>query len=200
MLIDVRSELWSLKIPHEEWDVDQIRRELPFLALGMFGPPRRPDNPDFWAEPSREIKTALRIEGTGYMSDPQLATRNLQNAAERHGARFRFATTIVGVRTSGGRVQGVPVSSGEQILAPVVVNVAGPYSDVINRLAGLTGGMQIRTRRLRHEVHHVPAPGSAKPNGERMHISDGDLGIYFRSESGNNILVGSEDPPCDAKE
>ena len=77
LLIDVRSELWSLKLPHEEWDVDQLRRELPFLALGMFGPPRRPDNPDFWAEPSREIKTALRIEGTGYVSDPQLATRNL---------------------------------------------------------------------------------------------------------------------------
>ena len=32
-----------------------------------------------------------------------------------------------------------------------------------------------------------------------FHTSDGDTGIYFRPESGNNILIGSEDPDCDPK-
>src|SRR4029450_11916368 len=29
--------------------------------------------------------------------------------------------------------------------------------------------------------------------------SDGDTGISFRPESGNNILIGSEDPDCDPR-
>src|SRR5436309_4756049 len=42
--------------------------------------------------------------------------------------------------------------------APIVVNVAGPHSFVINRMAGVEDDMNVKTRALRHEVHHVPAP------------------------------------------
>jgi sarcosine oxidase subunit beta len=59
--------------------------------------------------------------------------------------------------------------------------------------------MKIKTRALRHEVHVVPAPRDVDYEREGFHISDGDQGIYFRPESGNNILVGSEDPDCDPK-
>ena len=63
--------------------------------------------------------------------------------------------------------------------------------------AGVEDTMNIKTRALRHEVHIVPAPPGVDYEHEGFHTSDGDQGIYFRPESGNNILIGSEDPPCD---
>ena len=37
----------------------------------------------------------------GYVTDPQLAARNLQQAAERQGGRFRFNSKVVAVRRLG---------------------------------------------------------------------------------------------------
>ena len=80
-----------------------------------------------------------------------------------------------------------------------MVNVAGPHSFVINRMAGVEDEMNVKTRALRHEVHHVPSPPDFDFEQDGYHTSDGDTGIYFRPESGNNILIGSEDPDCDPR-
>jgi sarcosine oxidase subunit beta len=45
----------------------------------------------------------------------------------------------------------------------------------------------------------VPSPPDFDFEHNGLHTSDGDTGIYFRPESGNNILIGSEDPDCDPK-
>ena len=94
----------------------------------------------------------------GYVNDPQLAARNLQHAAEALGARFRFRTEVVGIERDDERVTGVTLADGNVVRAPVVVNVAGPDSARVNRLAGLGGTMTIGTRPMRQEVHHVPSP------------------------------------------
>jgi sarcosine oxidase subunit beta len=57
----------------------------------------------------------------------------------------------------------------------------------------------VKTRALRHEVHHLPAPPEVDFERDGFHVSDGDSGIYFRPDTGNSLLVGSEDPPCDGK-
>ena len=95
------------------------------------------------------------------------------------------------------RVQGVVLDDGSRIEAPVVVNVAGPHSYKINALAGAEGDMRITTRALRQEVAHVPAPKGVDYAGLACVTSDSDAAIYTRPELGNNILIGSEDPPCD---
>jgi sarcosine oxidase subunit beta len=64
-------------------------------------------------------------------------------------------------------------------------------------MAGVYDSMNIKTRALRHEVHHVPSPAGIDFESDGLHTSDSDLAIYVRPESGNNILIGSEDPPCD---
>jgi sarcosine oxidase subunit beta len=56
--------------------------------------------------------------------------------------------------------------------------------------------MTITTRPLRHELDVVPAPAGFR-GAEALAVSDGDLGINFRPEGPEQILVGSEDPPCD---
>jgi sarcosine oxidase subunit beta len=125
---------------------------------------------------------------------------NLQRAAEAKGARFRFNEEVVEIRRKGGRVAGVALKGGEQIDCPVVVNVAGPHSFVINRMAGVEEEMRIKTRALRHEVHFVPAPAEYDPEHGGYMTSDDDIGGYFRPEVGNLILIGSQDPDCDPKE
>ena len=187
----------SLGVAHEEWDTDTLKSRIPYYDVHEFWPPSRPEGPDFWREPDVELEGAIYTSGSGYVNDPKLATHDLQLAAEAKGGRFLFDTRIVEIRRSGGRVLGVTLDSGEEMDAPVVVNVAGPHSFVINRMAGVEETMNIKTRALRHEVHLVPAPPGVDYEHEGFHTSDGDQGIYFRPEAGNNILIGSEDPPCD---
>ena len=82
----------------------------------------------------------------------------------------------------------------------MVVNAAGPHSFVINEMAGVIGGMKIKTRALRHEVIHLPAPAGVDYEAIGCPSSDSDVGAYWRPEVGNHILSGSEDPECDPKE
>ncbi len=187
----------NLGVEHEEWDTDTLKSRIPYYDVHEFWPPSRPEGADFWRKPDEELEGAIYTSGSGYVNDPKLATHDLQLAAEAKGGTFLFDTRIVEIRRSGGRVRGVTLDSGEEIDAPVVVNVAGPHSFVINRMAGVEETMNIKTRALRHEVHIVPAPPGVDYEHEGFHTSDGDQGIYFRPEAGNNILIGSEDPPCD---
>jgi sarcosine oxidase, subunit beta len=187
----------SIGVEFEEWTVDEVRERAPFYDLHAYWPPSRPEDPAFWETPKQELDGAIYTPGSGYVNDPQLATHNLQRAAEAKGSTFLFNTEVCDVFRMNGRAGGVRLTSGETIEAPIVVNVAGPHSFVINRLAGVEEGMKVKTHALRHEVHVVPAPEGVDYDREGFHVSDGDQGIYFRPESGNNILVGSEDPPCD---
>jgi sarcosine oxidase subunit beta len=173
----------AIGIPYEEWTVDETRERAPFYDLHAFWPPRRPEDAAFWDPPERELEGAIYTPGSGYVNDPQLATHNLQRAAEARGAEFRFSTEIRDVLRSNGKVSGVLLSGGETIEAPIVVNVAGPHSFVINRMAGVEESMLIKTRALRHEVHVVPAPPDVDYEQEGFHVSDGDQAIYFRPES-----------------
>jgi sarcosine oxidase, subunit beta len=186
----------DLGVEHEEWDTEELGEHVPYYDLHAFWPPRRPEDDAFWKQPGDVLPGAIYTPGSGYVNDPQLATHNLQRAAEAKGGEFMFNRKIVAIRRDG-RVKGVALENGEEIEAPIVVNVAGPHSFVINRMAAVEETMNIKTKALRHEVHIVPAPGKVDYEHKGFHTSDGDQGIYFRPEAGNNILIGSEDPDCD---
>jgi sarcosine oxidase subunit beta len=187
-------------IPYEDWDAEQLRARMPQLDPGVLGPPRPVDDSAFWQEATEPLPGAIWTAQSGYVTDPQLASHNLQRAAEAKGGRFRFGVKVVSVDRDGDRVGGVTLDDGSRVTAPVVVNVAGPHSGRVNELAGLGGTMNIGTRPLRHEVHHVPAPRSVDYERTGCHVSDGDTGVYFRPARGNSILVGSEDPACDERD
>jgi len=189
----------AVGVSYEEWDLATVLGRLPVLSPGSFHPPKRPGDDAFWDEPESDLLGAIYTSESGYVSDPQLATRNLTTAAISLGSRFRYNAEVIEIRQSDATVTGITLASGEQIDAPVVVNVAGPHSFVINTMAGVEDQMNIKTRALRHEVHHVPSPPGYDFGSDGMHVSDGDIGTYFRPETGNHILVGSEDPECDPK-
>lgn len=190
----------ALSIPYEEWDEDTLKTKLPNYDLSAFFPPRRAEDERFGEKSADVIRGAIYIPTAGYVNDPQLSTHNLQCAAEARGARFQFSTEVTSVRTHEGAVVGVALDDGREIDAPVVVNAAGPHSAVVNRMAGVDKAMKIKTRALRHEVHYLPRTEDMGIEDESPFWSDDDVGGYFRPETGNLLLVGSQDPECDPKE
>jgi sarcosine oxidase subunit beta len=186
-------------VEYEEWDTATLRQRMPIYDTHAFWPPKRPEDPHFWDPSEQELPGAIYTPGSGYMNDPQLTTHNLQRAAENAGGEFMFRVEVGDIRRDDGRVKGVTLTDGREIDAPIVVNVAGPHSFIINRMAGAEEGMKVKTRALRHEVHHVPSPPDFDFEADGYHTSDGDTGIYFRPDAGNHILIGSEDPDCDPR-
>jgi len=191
----------EIGVEHEIWDLEKLKERMPIYSHDQFDGTTRPDDDEhFFDKPGKKIEGAIFTPGSGYVSDPQLSSHNLQVAAEANGGEFLFNNEIKEIRQEDGKVLGVSLKTGEQIDAPIVVNVAGPHSFVINRMAGVEEEMNIKTKALRHEVHHVPSPEGFDFEKDGFHTSDGDNYIYFRPETGNTILIGSEDPLCDPKE
>jgi len=194
-------DLWlEMGIPFEELTVQEIEERYPLIDHGLYGPPKRPDDPHFWDDAHGKITGAMFAPDGGYVSDPQLSVHNLQRAAEAHGAEFHFNVEVADIAQADGRTAGVVLADGRTIGAPIVVNVAGPHSYLINQMAGVYDSMNIKTKALRHEVHHVPSPRDFDFEARGAVTGDDDTGIYFRPEPGNNILIGSADPVCDVRE
>jgi len=195
------AELWrELDIPFEEWDLDDFGEKLPILDLGLFGPPKRPEDEHFWDDAHGSIAGGYYTPGAGYISDPQLSCHNLQRGAEAEGGEFWFNAEVSAINSTNGQTTGVTLADGREVSAPVVINVAGPHSYLINQMAGVYESMNIKTKALRHEVHHVPAPEGFDFMANGVVAADDDIGIYFRPETGNHILIGSTDPSCDERE
>ena len=190
----------ALAIPFEMWDAAQIKQRLPVYDLQSYYPPKRMTDDGFGEPAGGAVAGGVFFPTAGYVTDPQLATHNLQRAAEAHGARFLFGKRVVEIIKRDGRIAGVRLDDGGVVDAPIVVNVAGPASAKINAMAGALDDMTITTRALRQEVVHVPAPAGFDFEANGMVVSDGDIACYSRPEHGNNILIGSEDPECDTKE
>ncbi|MDU8927142.1 FAD-dependent oxidoreductase [Alisedimentitalea sp. MJ-SS2] len=187
----------ALGIPMEEWDGEQIMAKLPVYALDCHAPAKRMDQDGFGEPTGGKINGAVYWPNGGYVNDPALSAQNLAAAARKAGAEFRLGVEVEAVLQADGRVRGVRLVGGEEIEAPVVINVAGPGSRVVNEMAGVTGDMTIETRPLRQEVVHVPSPEGFSFEIDGMIVSDSDISCYCRPEHGNHILIGSEDPECD---
>ena len=187
----------ELDCPFEILSPAQVTDRLPIYSMECFAPPKRRDDPGFGYPNGDRIPGAVNWPNGGYVTDPALASQNLMSAACRHGAAVRLGAEVTGILRHGGRVAGVELKGGERLYAPVVINVAGPASARINDLAGVLDDMTIRTRPLRQEVAHVPAPAGFDFEANGTIVSDSDIGCYVRPEHGNNILIGSEDPECD---
>lgn len=173
--------------------------------------PVRIDDPDFGNPVAgQRIEGAVAVPDTGYVSDPQLATKNVQFAAEALGVEFKYSalvTDILTETTTGAssvkghrRVEGVRFQDGTQLLAPIVINAAGPASSRVTQLAfphQQENDMTVTTRPLRAECAVVDAPPGINLDVDGVVSFDFDLGVYFRPEFGNRLLIGGLDLPCD---
>jgi sarcosine oxidase subunit beta len=183
--------------PYTHLDANEVRAKLP-VNTDAFAPAKTIDDPSFGKSNGDKLPGGVLFHSGGYISDPQLATHNIQRAAETVAAEFKFNTRISVIDQADGCVRGVQTECGQSFSAKLVVNAAGPHSYKINALAGVDKKMKIKTRALRHEVAHVPAPEGFDFEHDGCVFSDSDVANYMRPEVGNHILIGSEDPPCDS--
>lgn len=184
-------------VPYEVWDAAELEARVPGIDTGRYWPPKQLDDEAFWADPTGKLGAFFNPDA-GFIDDPQLAALNLADAARRRGATFAFRKQVTTIRREGGRVTGVDLADGERIDTPVVVNVGGPWSAGLNRLAGVGEDFTIKVRPMRQEVHHVPAPPGFNPDGGLgPAIADLDLGIYVRGAPGGGMLIGGTEPECE---
>jgi len=196
----VKDALDDLGVGYRDVACEDLKIYLPNIDVRSYFPCKTMDNTEFGIPADDHIQGAIWVPESGYISDPQLSTHNVQVAAEAKGGMFKFNTKVTEILKDSGRVAGVRCNDGSRFFAPVVVNVAGPHSFIINEMAGVLEGMNIKTRALRQEVCHVPAPEGVDWEHYGSIVSDGDIGCYSRPEVGYHILIGSEDPECDELE
>lgn len=190
-------ELWDeVGIEYELLDPAGVKAKVPGMDIGQYYPPKRIDDPAFADDAPHEM-TAIFEHQSGFIDDPMLSARNLAYAARQHGAEFRFHQEVVGIEQADGRVTGVALADGTVLHAPVVVNVGGPHSSIINRMAGVTDGMRIHNRPLRQEVFTVDAPVGLRLEDGFPACADLDIGQYFRPQIGGTWLLGGTEPECD---
>lgn len=195
----IKAIMDQIGVPYEDLDDAGLKRRMPQYDIQLFHPPKRFDDDDFGTPTGGDLAGAVFFPQSGYVNDPQLAAHNLQRASEAAGAEFLFNRRVIEIITERGRVAGVRLDDGGEIKSPVVVNVGGPHSAKINAMAGVTDDMKITTGALRQEVVYLPSP-FPHHDTDGCITSDSDIACYTRPETGNTLVIGSEDPPCDGHE
>jgi len=120
----------------------------------------------------------------GY-ADPHSVAMGFAKEARRLGARIYERTEALGIKTRGGKVEGVVTDKGE-IATPVVVNAAGPWAAQVGQMAGV----ELPVKPYRRQVF-VTAPFAELPERLPM-VIDFAPSFYFRRE-GPGILMGMSD-------
>jgi glycine/D-amino acid oxidase-like deaminating enzyme len=183
-------------IPYEEWDAGTLAARVHGIDTGSFYPPKRVNSDEFFEDPQGQLGAVFTPDG-GYVDDPRLAAANLAAAAEHRGARFAYRRQVTAI-SRAGQVWRVEVDGHQPIESPILLNAAGPWSSIVNKMAGAADDFTIGVAPLRQEVHQVPAPSPLrKPDTAFPVIGDIDLGIYVRPEPGGTMLVGGTEPECD---
>jgi sarcosine oxidase subunit beta len=153
-------------IPVELMDVDEIRRQWPYLKMddilgGTFSPR------DGYAGPSEVLS-------------------GFSGGAKRTGVKIYEGVEAKEILVDKGRVTGVRTNGGE-ISSPVVVNAGGPYASLVAEMAGL----RIPVKPLRRQVF-VTAPFHLTDQTIPLTI-DFHRGWYFRQEVDGFLLSGPLD-------
>jgi len=167
-------------VRYEVWDAAELAARVPGIDTGRYG--RRSDLMMRRSGPSRPGSWARSSIPTLALSTIRSSPRSTWPTRRDEGeSRSCSATRSTGIRRANGKVAGLDLADGQHIDARVVVNVAGPWSSALNRLAGVGEDFTISVRPMRQEVHHVPAP----PGFNSEHqlgpvVADLDLGIYVR--------------------
>ena len=154
---------------------DEVRARFPYLDTSSHAPVRDPRDEDFFESTGRGIEGAVFEAGAGYVVSPQLATRNLRDAAEREGARFRLGCNVTAIekREAGFRLT---LQGGELLETRALLNAAGPHSSIVNGMAG--AALELETRALRREVCAIDNPEYADGAESIPIVGDVDSGIY----------------------
>ena len=119
-----------------------------------------PDHSNFGNPKSyNDITGSIYMPESGYVGDPQLAAKNLFEAAEIEGVNFNFNSKIIDILVENNNVKGIELEKNIYIESPIVINAAGPYSTHINNLiynnTEIKSDININCKPLRIEVSYT---------------------------------------------
>jgi len=134
-----------------------------------------------WCQVEDLVVAAYEPE-SGY-ADPRATTTAFMQRAQQQGATLREGVIVTALRTAGGRVVGVNTTAGP-INAPIVIVMAGPWSDRLLKTVGLA--FPITPQRAQIALYHRPVELA---QGHMVFI-DGAVGTYFRPHGQDLTLVG----------
>ncbi len=119
--------------------------------------------------------------------NPFKATQAYAEAAARLGVEIRkFTETVAIGKDAAGRVQRVTLADGEVIETPVVVNAAGPYSQLVGEMAGVA----LPVHSERHQIL-VTEPVAPKQGPMVMSFAHG---LYCQQTPHGSFIMGIGDP------
>jgi sarcosine oxidase, subunit beta len=116
--------------------------------------------------------------------NPFHTTQAFADAAKRLGVTFLTYTKVTGIKTCGGRIEGVETDKGF-ISTRIVVNAAGGYSAEIGRMAGVEIPVV-------PERHHILVTEPVEPVFEPMVMSF-SLNIYCQQTPHGSFIMGRGD-------
>lgn len=124
------------------------------------------------------------VEPEAGYCDPHATTLSFAAQARRHGGTVQQGTQVLELLHDGGRILGVRTTRGD-ILAPLVVLAAGPWTAALAARAGIV----LPIRNVRHSVAQLRRPPAAAPLD--FMLADYVSGMYLRPEGAQQCLAGS---------
>lgn len=156
----------DLNIPASFFKPEQISKMYPYITAGdLIG------------------ATYCPLDAYG---DPGNVVQGYYRQAARLGVNIRFNETVEEFLLEGNKVRGVKTTSNE-LLAPVIVNAAGP---AFSRMASLAGH-EVPSKPFRRQVY-VCAPMEGIPRESPL-VVDMDTGFYMHVEKNGTLLLGGTD-------
>ncbi|MCL0097025.1 FAD-binding oxidoreductase [Dehalococcoidia bacterium] len=152
-----------------------------------------------WWSPEQIKEHYPLYDPTGYVGgtfgpedghlDPYSLLMAYKSKARSMGAEF-IKDEVVRLTTARCRITGVRLASGARLAAEIVVNCAGAWATEVAR----TVGVKLPVEPVKHQIFVLGI--AAKPEGP-LPLTILPSGLYFRTETGNLILLGKsmdEDP------
>jgi len=153
-------------IETELLSVEEVRERWPFLE-------------------TQDLVAAAYEPLSGY-ADPNLTLNSYVQAGRRLGVRLFQDTPATAIRLDSGKVLGVDTPRGA-FDAPLVLNSAGPWGAGVAALVGVQ--VPINPCRVQVALFRRPRPGLEHPV-----VADFVNAVYWRTETGEQTLVGLIDP------
>lgn len=157
-------------IPYERIDHREVKRHLPWIT-------------------SDAITTAVYMPTDAYIDSAQLCN-GYANAAKRLGVTVKSRTGVAEILRSEGRVTGVRLENGAEISAPVVVDAAGSWSNLLSYPLGV--GLPMTPVRSHFWITEVNA--ALFPAHEPFAVLP-DARAFTRPDVGG-LIIGIREPQC----
>lgn len=119
-------------------------------------------------------------------ADPGNVVQGYDSQARKLGVEIRLNEPVKEILLEGERVRGIKTPRGE-LLAPVIVNAAGPWFSQIASLAKL----ELPSKPFRRQVY-VCSPMDEIPRQIPL-VVDMDTGFYIHVEKNGTLLLGGTD-------